>query len=363
MDKEEAKSIPAEMEEKSAEIAIVDENTIRDKIYIVRGVKVMLDFDLAEIYGYTTKAFNQQVKRNEERFPSDFMFQLSPDEVEELSRSQIVTLNQGGRGSNIKYAPHAFTESGIYMLMTVLKGDLAVRQSQVLIRTFRSMKDYIIENRNMIGQHEFLQLSIQVSDNLKETAKMRGELNELGNQMNVVMDKLSNVVERSEISPFLLDLGKPVDKREYLILNGEPVKADVVYMDIYGSAEKSVYIVDDYINIKTLRLLQDVKSGVTVNVFSDNVGNQLHSSDYKDFQTEFPDISITFKKTCRMMHDRFIVLDLDTDQMKVYHCGASSKDAGVANITAITEMTDSIVKTSLAEVIHKLLDNPELILK
>ena len=90
-------------------VTIIDETSIRNKIYEIRGKKVILDYELAEIYGYTTKAFNQQIKRNIERFPNDFMFQLSMDEVAELSRSQKVTLNTGKRGSNLKYAPHAYT--------------------------------------------------------------------------------------------------------------------------------------------------------------------------------------------------------------------------------------------------------------
>ena len=133
------------------EVTIIDERTIRDKIYEVRGVKVMLDFELAEIYGYSTKAFNQQVKNNIEKFDDDFRFQLTWGELENLSRSKNLTLNKNtGRGSNIKYLPFAFTESGIYMLMTVLKGDLAVKQSKALIRTFRAMKDYIIENQYLV---------------------------------------------------------------------------------------------------------------------------------------------------------------------------------------------------------------------
>ena len=104
------------------EFPLIDEALLKSRIYTVRGVKVMLDADLAEIYGYTTKAFNQQVKNNIEKFDDDFRFQLSSKEVDECSRS-ILTLNGGHRGTNIKYAPYAFTEQGIYMLMTVLKGE------------------------------------------------------------------------------------------------------------------------------------------------------------------------------------------------------------------------------------------------
>lgn len=120
---------------------------IKNKIYLIRGVHVMLDSDLAEIYGYETKNFNRQVKNNIERFPSDMMFQLSKDEVDIISRCKKFTLDRNdGRGSNIKYLPYAFTEQGIYMLMTVLKGDIAVQQSIALVRLFKQMKDVISEN-------------------------------------------------------------------------------------------------------------------------------------------------------------------------------------------------------------------------
>ena len=140
------------------EVMIIKPETIQDKIYTIRGQKVMLDFELAEIYGYTTKAFNQQVKNNVERFEEDFRFQLSEDEWQNL-RSKFLTSSWGGK----RYAPHAFTEQGIYMLMTVLKGDLAISQSKALIRTFRAMKDYIIENQDLLGQRQYLQLSMIAS--------------------------------------------------------------------------------------------------------------------------------------------------------------------------------------------------------
>jgi hypothetical protein len=120
------------------EIMIIDEQSLKNKIYTIRGQQVMLDADLAEIYGYTTKAFNQQVKRNIDRFPEDFMFRLTKDEVIKNLRSQNVTLDVGAYS---KYPPNVFTEQGIYMLMTVLKGSDAVEQSKTLIRLFKRMKD------------------------------------------------------------------------------------------------------------------------------------------------------------------------------------------------------------------------------
>ena len=135
------------------EIVIHSEQDLKSKIYTIRGMQVMLDFDLAEIYGYSVKAFNQQVKNNIEKFDNDFRFQLTWEELEKISflrsRSKFLTLNTG-RGSNIKYLPYAFTEQGIYMLMTVLRGNMAVQQSKMLIRLFKGMKDFILEREHLI---------------------------------------------------------------------------------------------------------------------------------------------------------------------------------------------------------------------
>jgi len=146
------------------EIAIVDERSIRDKIYVVRGVKVMLDFELAEIYGYTTSRFNEQVSNNIEKFEGDdFCFYLTQEEFKELKNliSKKSTSSWGGR----RKPPRAFTESGLYMLMTVLRGDLATQQSRALIRVFRAMKDFIVETQGLVTQRDLLRLSIQTAEN------------------------------------------------------------------------------------------------------------------------------------------------------------------------------------------------------
>ena len=347
-----------------ANISIVDENSIRDKIYEVRGVKVMLDFDLAEIYGYETKNFNRQVKNNITKFEGDdFMFQLTRAELEDLVRckfftSRADTLFRGQKGGS-RYLPYAFTEQGVYMLMTVLRGDLAIRQSRALVMAFKAMKDYIIENQDLIGRHEFTQLKLEVSQNREVEVQSRAKLNEIDEQIKSVVDRMSDVVMRSEISPFLLDLGRPTEKHEFLILNGEPAKADETYISIYSQAVKTVYIVDNYINIKTLRLLQEVKRGVAVTIFSDNLGNKLHASDYADFKTEFPNIPVDFHTTSGIMHDRYIILDFGTNGERIFHCGASSKDAG-KKMTSITEYTEADVKAAFHSVVNKLLANPAL---
>ena len=166
-------------------IMIVNEQSLRDKIYMIRGQQVMLDFDLAEIYGFTVSAFNQQVKRNIERFPEDFLFELSYEEMIQLSKSQNVISIQtagvkGGRSKPIK----AFTEAGCYMLMTVLKGELAIEQSKILIRLFKSMKDYLIENQPLISQKSYVVLvekveaqSAHVKKNTESIANIEYQVN------------------------------------------------------------------------------------------------------------------------------------------------------------------------------------------
>ena len=346
--------------DKKDEMMLVNHESLVKKIYIIRGQKVMLDFELAEIYGYETKAFNQQVKRNIEKFDEDFMFRLTDEEVSELSRSQNVTLNKSaGRGSNIKYNPHAFTEQGIYMLMTVLKGELAVKQSKALIRTFKKMKDYIVENQGLIGKREFLQLSMQITSNVVEMQDLRRDLRDVEDQVAEVMDTLNNVVHKSELSDLILDLSNPQLKYGFLLLNGQPIEANLAYKDIYSIAKKSIYIVDNYIGVKTLVLLKDVPSSVEVIIFSDNIGKGLHTLEYQDFCEEYPFRKITFQKSGGEFHDRYIIIDWNTEHQRIYHCGASSKDAG-QRITSITEVVDQMIYTDL---INNLLKNPVLKLR
>ena len=327
------------------EIMIANEQSLRDKIYEIRGQQVMLDSDLAEIYGYTVSAFNQQVKRNIDRFPEDFMFQLKPEELPESLKSQNMILNESGnrRGMHIKKMPNAFTEQGIYMLMTVLKGDLAIEQSKTLIRLFKSMKDYIIENQQLlITQKDYVALAEKVNSNSADIKEMKG-----------------NMVTKSDLSDFMKLFDQGVHNEEVLILDGQPFKADVAYQKIYRSAKKSIIVVDDYIGVKTLQHLVHAKSGVTLTVISDNKFNLLKLTEYNDFLTEYPKKTVDFISSQDRAHDRYIVIDNGTTGMKVYHCGASSKDAG-KRITTITRLIDI---DDYKKTIKTLLTNPPLILK
>ena len=246
--------------------------------------------DLAEIYGYTTKAFNQQVKNNIEKFDEDFMFQLSEDEVGELSRSKILTLkteSKQGRGSNIKYAPYAFTEQGVYMLMTVLKGELATKQSKALVRLFKQMKDYIVDNQQMINQRDFLRLSLQTAENAQNIIEFRQQLTEINDKVENVVSNLGDMVRKSELSPIMLNLGKPEIPPGWLILNGQPVESDLAYQQIYTLATKSIAIIDNYISLKTLVLFKHAKQNVSITIYTDNINNGLHKVEFDDFCKEY----------------------------------------------------------------------------
>ncbi|HFT6162163.1 TPA: ORF6N domain-containing protein [Streptococcus pneumoniae] len=344
--------------DKKDEIMLVNQESLTEKIYIIRGQKVMLDFELAEIYGYETKRFNEQVKNNIEKFDDDFRFQLTKEEWENL-RSKISTSKSETGSGGRRYLPYVFSEAGIYMLMTVLKGELAVKQSKALIRTFKQMKDYIVENQGLIGQREFLQLSMQITSNVVEMQDLRRDLMNVEDKVAGLVDNLGNVVHKSELSELILDLSNPQLKYGFLLLNGEPIEANLAYKDIYSIAKKSIYIVDNYIGVKTLVLLKDIPSSVEITIFSDNVGKGLHTLEYQDFCKEYPFRKIKFQKSGGEFHDRYIIIDWNTDKQRIYHCGASSKDAG-QRITTISEVVDQVV---YADLINKLLKNPILKLK
>ena len=208
---------------------MVNENTLRNKIYTIRGRRVMLDADLAEIYGYETRYLNRQVKNNIEKFEGeDFMFQLNKEENDlvGLMCKNCTSKNDTGRGGNRKPS-YAFTEQG--------------------------------------------------------TKRIGKEIN--------------NTVKKTDISPILLDFDKVREQREFISLNGEPARASEAFIDFYAKAEHTIYIIDNYIDIKTLRHLQKVKPGVKITIFSDNLKNYLHKSDYLNFQRERSGIKIEFKRT------------------------------------------------------------------
>lgn len=295
----------------------LNNETIESMIYVIRGEKVMLDFELAKIYGYETKSFNQQVKRNLNKFPEGFMFVLTKEEMMQIVRSQNVTSDiwadgKGGRS----YLPHAFTEQGIYMLMTVLKGELATKQSIALVKAFKQMKDCIVENKGLLTTNETIKLTNLVNDHSKRLASVEEKL-------EIVMD---NFID-------------PSTYKHYLILNGEKIEADIAYQSIYKLAKESIYIIDDYIDIKTLQLLKCCNSNIEIIIFTDNKGkNNLNTNYINDFKSD-TGFNITIKKNNNRFHDRYIIIDYNNTSESIYHCGASSKDAG-KRITTITKVEE-----------------------
>ena len=328
----------------------------------------MLDKDLAQIYGYTVKDFNRQVKNNIEKFAEDFRFQLTDEEVAELSRSKISTLNNDMDDLRSKILtantiqqnnklrsknstaiispmsrsnPYAFTEQGIYMLMTVLKGELATKQSIALIRLFKQMKDFILQRQNLISSPELLQLSLQTAENTKDIQEIK-----------------NNMVSKDELAHVIKDFTDPNIKRDYLFFNGETVEADITYSTIYSSAKKTIYIIDNYIGLKTLVLLKSANPNVQITIFSDNIGNRLHKNEFSDFCKEYPGVHVSFIKTNGVYHDRYIIIDFGTPDETIYHCGGSSKDAG-AKVTSISQVED---KSNYQTMILTLLKNQTLVL-
>lgn len=316
------------MAEENKEIVIVDNKTIQEKIYLIRGQKVMLDSDLAEIYGYETKNFNRQVKNNAEKFEGeDFMFQLTENEFENL-RCKNFTSSWGGS----RYLPNAFTEQGIYMLMTVLRGELAIRQSRALIRTFKQMKDFIIENQDFIGSKELVQIAIQTNQNTNDIAEIK-----------------SQMATKEDLKKVMDNFIDPDTYKHFLLMNGDKIEADVAYTKIYKSAKKSIYVIDNYIGLKTLELLRAAKDNVEIIVFSDNVKNKdmLTKNILNDFIRDYPNINLKMKVAGKKYHDRYIAIDYGTENEAFYLCGASSKDAGnkISSITKIEESSKDMYHT------------------
>ena len=356
------------MSEETTIIELTEEN-IESMICVIRDQRVMLDFDLAKIYGYDTKYLNRQVQRNIEKFPKDFMFQLTRDETKQLVRSQFVTARKSAiesedfmkcqfgtsqkslgepedltmpkksasSGKQIlkcqnvtsswggtRKPPYAFTEQGIYMLMTVLKGELAVKQSKALIRLFKRMKDYIVENKELIGYNASF-----INNRFLSYDKKFMEVDE---KLKIVMD---NFID-------------PSTHKSFLILDGQKIEADIAYQTIYTLAESSIYIIDDYIGIKTLHLLMAADKNVKVIIVSDNASRNPVQPEYiEDFKEE-TGIDLMLKPSNNRCHDRFIVIDYGTDKERIYLCGSSSKDAG-NKITTIIEMDKTSINHSLID--------------
>lgn len=310
---------------------ITQDKDIKDLVYVIRGQQVMLDSDLAELYGYEVGQFNRQVKRNINRFPDDFMIRLTKEEYSEILKCQIgISSGYGGR----RYDPYAFTEQGIYMLTSVLNNEIAIQQSVFIIRAFKKMRHYLAENSQLLNKQDMLQISNCLVRHEEDITKIK-----------------QTMASKSDIDKIMDNFIDENNVKEITILNGQKFEAIEAYTKIYKQALHSIYVIDDYINIVTLSQLKHKNKNVKVILFSENKGsgsNKLRKCEIDTFNAEYP--TLTLKKN-GLAHDRYIIIDYKTSNEKIYHCGASSKDAG-KKVCGINELDDRAI---LYGVVDKLL--------
>lgn len=310
-------------------------DNIYNRVYVIRGQQVMLDYDLAEIYGYEVKNLNRQVKRNIERFPEDFMFQLTQADYENLRCQNVTAI----RSTMSRSLPYAFTEQGIYMLATVLRGELAEQQSIFIMRAFREMRHYIKQNQQFVTQSEMRLVTAKVSEMSVDVADIKDWRKKTVQKLDKVQKNIDSINEN-----FVSDK----DFKNFVIYKGQKFEADAAYIDIYQQATVSIYVVDDYVNTKTLQLLSQKKRDVEVILFTENGHGRngfLTTTVVSDFAGQYPSLRVKANTDC---HDRLIVIDYGLPTEQVYHCGASSKDAG-KKLCAINK----IEKTSM---VHQVID-------
>ena len=283
---------------KKNEIAKVDTTTIQpveqieSLILTIRDKQVILDRDLARLYGVETKRLNQQVQRNLERFPEDFMFQLTKEEAE-FSRSQFATLN--GRGQNIKYLPYAFTENGIAMLSSVLRSPMAIATNIHIMRAFNAMRHFIgsqaqVFQRLEVVERNQLALTTQVAENNKK--------------LEEVFRRLDDHSENPEKGIFY---------------DGQIFDAYTFINERIREAKKRIVLIDNYVDDSVLTMLDKRNKGVDAVVYTKNISRQL-SLDFEKHNAQYSPIEV---KQFDRAHDRFLCID-DT----VYLIGASLKDLG-----------------------------------
>lgn len=265
--------------------------TIREKIYQVRGLQVMLDSELSEIYGIETKVFNQAVKRNEARFPESFRFQLTADEYKAL-RSQIVTLKDLSRGQHRKYMPYVFTEQGVAMLSAVLKSNTAIEVSVQIMQSF-------VEMRKFFATHGDLVMKIQHIER------------------NQILHEAKTQEKFEAIFSALED--KPIVANQGIFFDGQVFDAYLFVSKLIRSAKKSIILIDNYIDETVFELLSKA-SKVKICILTKNITKNLEL-DVKKYSEQYHAISL-FK--FGLAHDRFLIID----QTEIYHIGASLKDLG-----------------------------------
>jgi hypothetical protein len=261
--------------------------TIENKIMTIRGKQVMLDRDLAYLYKVETRVVNQAVKRNIERFPEEFMFQLNVAEWENL-KSQNVISSLGSHGGNRK-PPNVFTEQGVAMLSAVLKSETAIIVSLQIMKAFVAMRKTIAATGNMIQRIEGVEKKLLQTDEKFE--------------------KIFTALEQKDTLP-----------TQGIFFNGQIFDAYKFVADIIRKAKRSIVLIDNYVDDNTLQLFTKKKAGVIVIIYTQKITRQLEL-DVEKFNQQYNNLVV---KKINYNHDRFLIID----QKEMYHIGASLKDLG-----------------------------------
>ena len=282
---------------------IEQELKIENMIYEIRGKQVMLDSDLAKLYKCTngTKDINKAVKRNIERFPEDFYFQITKEEYFDILRFQNGTLELK-QGQYSKYLPYVFTEQGVAMLSSVLKSDIAILVSIGIMRAFVSMRHYI--STNVIEQKY---INNQVMKNTEDIIKLK--------------EFFKNFKE----------------KNHHIFYQGEVYDAYSVMLDIFNRSKESIVIIDNYIDKNILDILAKTKKEVLI------ITNKYNRIDFDKYCKQYDNVKI---KISNEFHDRFIIID----KKYLYHCGASFKDLG-KKCFSINKIVDSKIIAEISKYI------------
>lgn len=281
------------MVEKEIEELVINESTIKNLIYVIRGQQVMLAGDLAYLYQVETRTLNQAVKRNITRFPENFRFQLTEEEYTDLkSQFVISSLEDEGTHGGRRYLPYVFTEQGIAMLSAVLRSDVAIQVSIRIMNTFVEMRRFMASNSlvlNRINELEVKQLTYQ-----KDTDEK--------------FDKIFRYIsEHEEVS-------------QKIFFEGQIYDAFSLLTELALKAEKEITLIDNYVDIGTLNILAKKRENVMVHIYTVKK-TRLSEADVDNFNQQYPTIEMHYTDE---FHDRFLIIDNNL----AYHIGASIKDAG-----------------------------------
>ncbi|MBF0478307.1 MAG: ORF6N domain-containing protein [Candidatus Omnitrophica bacterium] len=262
---------------------------IQNKIYTIRGLQVMLDRDLAEFYLVKPVRLREQAKRNIKRFPSDFMFQLTEQEVESMVSQNAIPSKQYLGGS----LPYAFTEQGVAAVSAVLTSDRAIEVNIQIMRAFVAMRRFLLVNGQLFHRLDSIE---------KKQIEFKSESDEK-------FKRVFDAIEQKEIIP-----------QKGIFFDGQVFDAYKFVSDLIRSAKKSIVIIDNYIDDSVLNVLAKRNKNVAVTIFTNKIFPQL-ALDVKKYNAQYPPIEI---KEFKNAHDRFLILD----NKDVYHIGASLKDLG-----------------------------------